>query len=102
MRWNRISVLIDKIQEELIYQGLVAMLKNIIRFVTFLQVLSSGSESTYSCSFAARNCPNELYGQPRPNECCASRFSKVDLKPSAANIGHFTARRIHRRLQSFK
>ena len=95
MRWNRISGLIDKIQEDLVYQGSVVAAQVPIRFVTFLQVFPPRRDPAYSRSFAARNCSNELYGQPRPNKCRASRSGKVDPKPSALGIGHYTPQWIH-------
>ena len=41
MRWNRISVLVDKIQGDLVRQGSVTAVQSHFHFVTSLQVLSS-------------------------------------------------------------
>jgi hypothetical protein len=91
MRWDRISLLIDRIQEDLVHQGSVVAVQSFIRLVTPLQILPSGCESSDSRSPAARNRANKLHGQLGSNKRCTSRLSKVDPEPSAANIGHFAA-----------
>jgi hypothetical protein len=63
MRWERISALIDKIQEDLVHQGSVAdQLRSQADLQLRFQVLPSGYESNKSCSYATRNRANQLYG----------------------------------------
>ena len=78
MRWDRISLLVDDIADDLLRDGYVLWESFWMQFLNAFQLLPPRFKLPGSFKMAIRGYPDKLHGQSGPHQCCAGCYSKMD------------------------